>query len=356
MRTQKRIKSEGSFFLLFIVSGHSLAARPDLLRGFQGAFFGCAIGDALGLPFEGLGPNVLWDKREALVKRFSPHPSGFFPPGQFSDDTQLTVALAEAIIERKEVDGAVIAQHFAKLWETGEIIGKGFSCDYAMQNVLRGVTWDEAGAPEGRAGNGTAMRASPIGLWNYDRIDQISADSRIQSIVTHQDPRAIAGATAVATAVALNLSHPNLDTKSTNEKYLETIGKAIFPIQEEFGAAILKLVDFFSMPLKEAISAIRTEGYTESSQPDWPGISPYVIPTVLLALFSFLRTPKKFLETIALTIGAGGDVDTTSAIAGTLSGAFNGLDELPKNLRETVVNKGQLAATADNLYRAAISR
>ena len=329
----------------------------DLIDRFQGTILGCAIGDALGFPYEGIGPETLWERRHEIVAKFTPHPSGSFPLGQFTDDTQLTLALLEAILEAGKVDGQTIAQKIAVLWKNGTIIGQGMACSLAMNNfIIQRMAWNKAGAPEGSAGNGSAMRASPIGLWNFAHYDHISSDSRIQSIVTHQDSRATAGATAVAASVTLNLNHPNLERNSARKEYLIKIGTLVGNVHADFGCYIKKLNEYLSFSPAKAIALIRSTGYTGTAKPDWPGISPYVIPTVLTALFSFLRSPDDFRETVSITIGAGGDVDTTSAIAGALSGAFNGLVGLPVKLRKEVLDGARLISLASTLYQMAIER
>src|SRR5690606_19996086 len=68
----------------------------------------------------------------------------------------------------------------------------------------------------------------------------------------------------------------------------------------------------------------------------WPGISPFVIPSVLWSLYAFLRSPDDYFETICTAIAVGGDVDTTAAMAGAISGAYLGEGALPAHLVERV--------------------
>jgi ADP-ribosylglycohydrolase len=105
-----------------------------------------------------------------------------------------------------------------------------------------------------------------------------------------------------------------------------------------------------------AVQEIRCAGLPPGEAPFWPGITPFVVPTVLICLYAFLRTPADYRETVRFVIALGGDVDTTGAIAGALSGAFNGLDAVPAALAHAITDQGEydyatLCALAEKLWR-----
>jgi ADP-ribosylglycohydrolase len=69
-----------------------------------------------------------------------------------------------------------------------------------------------------------------------------------------------------------------------------------------------------------------------------------------------LRTPEEYWETICTAIIAGGDVDTTAAMAGAISGAHLGLERLPLKLAENLNDRGawrldDLIDLSDRCYR-----
>ena len=72
----------------------------------------------------------------------------------------------------------------------------------------------------------------------------------------------------------------------------------------------------------------------------WQGISPFVTASVLWSIYSFLRSPDDYMESICTSIAVGGDVDTTAAMTGAISGALVGLDRLPKELAQQVNDAG----------------
>jgi ADP-ribosylglycohydrolase len=77
---------------------------------------------------------------------------------------------------------------------------------------------------------------------------------------------------------------------------------------------------------------------------------------VLWSLYSFLKSPEDYQGTISTAIAVGGDVDTTAAMAGAVSGAYLGLGAVPPNLAECLTDQGswgfdELKRLADECYR-----
>ena len=69
------------------------------------------------------------------------------------------------------------------------------------------------------------------------------------------------------------------------------------------------------------------------------GMSGFVISSVLWSLYSFLRSPDNYMETICTAVSAGGDTDTTAAMAGAVSGAYLGLDAIPSHLTKHLTDR-----------------
>jgi len=94
---------------------------------------------------------------------------GFHPFGQYTDDTQLARELLRSLVERRRFDPADYAARIARLFTEGHVVGQGRATEAAADRLAAGVPWDEAGTPSPAAGNGSAMRAAPIGLMLFDR-------------------------------------------------------------------------------------------------------------------------------------------------------------------------------------------
>ena len=188
---------------------------------FTGALIGCAVGDALGAPLEGR-PRERIATMSGLTDGYRPfrHKKEVeFPPGQYTDDTQLTLAIVKSLLNCGRVDPADIAAEFVKLWESNEIVGAGAVAHRAVGRLMEGIRWQDAAAADDPPWNGAAMRIAPVGLWHYDDADQLARDVELASFVTHRHPLAVDGAIAVATAVAYAATSGEVDTAC----FLETV-------------------------------------------------------------------------------------------------------------------------------------
>jgi ADP-ribosylglycohydrolase len=107
---------------------------------------------------------------------------------------------------------------------------------------------------------------------------------------------------------------------------------------------------------EDPATAIRTIAWSGMARPEFPEpiITPFVIPTVLAALWSVLRHPDSWGQAVAGVIRMGGDVDTLGAIVGALMGAKVGVQNIPPNLLESVLNRDALQTLALR-YHALVS-
>ena len=305
---------------------------------------GAAVGDALGFPFEGASRSFVMAIGSDVITQYERHRSGYFPEGQYSDDTQLSLATIEGIVEAGGVDGATLASRYAALWRENVIIGRSEPCTEAVNRLLDGMSWTESGLGRGRTDNGAAMRAAPIGLWDYDQPARLLEDIDVASRITHRDVRAIAGAAVVAAAVAYNLTHREVILG----EFIDSVAATAAHFDPEFGRTLQNLPHYLSMGGDQALEVFAELAGENPLTSD--GVGPDVTPTVLVALYYFLRSPASYLETVRNCLLAGGDVDTTAAIAGALSGSFNGLDAIPKSLQEGVLHRERMLRQADRLH------
>lgn len=314
---------------------------------FAGTLIGCAVGDALGAPLEGKSREDI-AQIDSLADTFRPYLT--HPVGQYTDDTQQTLAIVKSIVAAGDVDGATIASEFVKLWESGSVIGAGPVAKQAVERLIDGIPWQDAGSPEGLPLNGAAMRVSPIGLWHFDRPERLEKDAEVSSIVTHRHPLAIEGAIAIATAVAYAINHTELKTTD----FLRTVSQSVAQRNVEFADRIQQIDDWLKLTETEALEGI----VSASGQPPAKrgfGISAFVVPTVLVSLYAFLRSSKDYVATVERAIQAGGDVDTTAAISGAISGAHNGIDAIPGRLSQGVRDADVIRALGEQLFEAKCS-
>ena len=314
-----------------------------------GALIGCAVADALGAPIEGWSRERI-ASLDGLTAAYRPLIHGRapnqtrYPLGQYTDDTQLTLAIARSLVAEARVDGAAIGREFATLWESGEIVGAGPVADRAVRRLIAGVHWQDAAILDDLPLNGAAMRIAPIGLWDCNDRACLADDATVASIVTHRHPLAIDAAIATATAVADAIAASAIDTP----RFLHDVARSIASRSPEFGEHIRQVQAWLKLPEDEALQAIA--GTAEGRIRDGFGIPAMAEPTVLAALYAFLKSPTDFVATIDTTLRIGGDVDTIGAIAGAISGAHNGLDAIPPDLVSGVKHREEILDLGKRLF------
>ena len=234
--------------------------------------YGAILGDIIGSPFEfDMGGKT---------KEFPL----FCEDSQFTDDTVMTIAVAEAFLDVGE------AVTFDRLCDC--LRGWGNRYPDAGYGV-RFSRWlqDPAGKPYNSFGNGSAMRVSSVG-WLFDDLDTVRRMAALSAEVTHNHPEGIKGAEATASAIFLARTG---STKAEIKAY----------IQENFHYDLSRTCD-----------EIRpTYHHVESCQ-----------ETVPEAITAFLEG-ESFEDVIRTAVSLGGDCDTLTCIAGSIAEAFYGVPE-----------------------------
>jgi ADP-ribosylglycohydrolase len=301
-----------------------------------GCLLGLALGDALGFVVEAEPPGVA----RAYVAELRAGRAGLrthpdFPFGQYSDDTQLARELLLSIREAGCFDPAAFGRRLADLFTRGQDIGAGPGSRAAALRIAHGVSWSDAGTPPPYAGNGSAMRAAPLGLVFPDRARLVEAAVG-QSRVTHQDPRCAAGALTMAAAAGMAARPGAVDP----DAWLEELSGAVAPVDQPFAEALRALRRWAGQDPETATRALHSFGSDPPSATDWLGVSAHVLPSVLWALYTFLRSPDSYWDTVCTAIEAGGDTDSTAAMAGALAGARLGRARLPQELIGQLTDRG----------------
>jgi ADP-ribosyl-[dinitrogen reductase] hydrolase len=306
----------------------------ELLDRVTGCLLGCAVGDALGAPFEGLWSSSIPDEA-ALLAEF--HEYEGYPRGQYTDDTQLTLATVEAIVEAGTLDLEAITRSIAGLWKHDSVIGPGGACTRAAHTFLRTGDWKTCGAPEGQAGNGTAMRTAALGLYFLREPWRLREAAASVSRITHKDPRSVAGGVAIAQAALSLASMEDLDPA----QLCSDAASAMEPYSPSFAALVRDLPARLDEPESVALTKLAWAGL-EKPEFEQPTITPFVIPTVLAALWAVLREHTSWPAAVARAIKLGGDVDTLGAIVGALMGARLGAKAIPAHLAASVVDADRI--------------
>jgi len=301
----------------------------------EGCLLGTAIGDAIGLPFEGLSRQRISRLVAGPLKhRF------FFGKGMISDDTEHTCMVAQSLIASKGEPTRFRKQLARRLrwWLLGLPAGIGLATSRSILKLWLGVSPEKSGVWS--AGNGPAMRSAIIGVYAGDDGEKLKALVTQSTLLTHRDPKALRGALLVAQFAAYNASVEEFD----REKLIEKLSSLY---QDD--ATMQDLVQ----------NVIRSVNNNESAQTfcqsmGWQkGVSGYIYQTVPVALHIALRHPHDYQSAITEVVMCGGDTDTVAAIVGGMVGAGCGRIGIPdtwiNNMMEWPRSINWMTRLANNL-------
>lgn len=290
----------------------------------KGTIYGQAIGDALGLGTEFMNNEEIVQKYPNGIRHYSDifqdrHRSRW-KPGVWTDDTDMMLCIARAIIKDKGVNLTSIAQNF-KDWACGTPMGIG-NHTYKVLHVgnyvekpfeVSKLIWEMSG--KASASNGGLMRTSIVGLLRKE-VEKNAADI---CRLTHFDPRCVGSCVIVSILI-------NTLVYGTPLEYELMIEKARF-----YDERIMKFID---LSCKEDIKELSLQDEMSMG---------YTLKTLAAALWAYWHA-KTFEEGLLAVVRAGGDSDTNAAVACAILGAKFGFSAIPKEYVEGLINKEQLDA------------
>lgn len=308
---------------------------------FIGSILGTMVGDAMGAPVEGADapwlnamldglPDLPRPERELQIAIFGLITGGEIPPGAafYTDDTQMTLGVAESLIAVPEFDPADMARRFAENFEGKRGYGPGaYGVLLALQN---GADWDEPAQQlfggTGSFGNGAAMRAAPIGLLYHDNLPRLRRVADTASTITHTHVLGRQGAAiqaaAVAAAVRFDIENQDFDPFM----FLDTVQETVGPLE-----------DWYTQGLNDVRTLLRIRlDPIETAETLVCGIEAHL--SVPAALYAFVSHPDSFAEAVLYAVRLGGDSDTIGAMTGAIAGAFHGAEAIPPNWLEALEN------------------
>jgi len=268
---------------------------------FEGCILGGAIGDAIGSSHENLAPE-----EENIFYPFG-KPKKEAPIWRITDDTQLTLATLETIVQTSSIDSCSIAKQFLKYYKQKKLRGLGASTLKALRELEVGGHWSLVGRKgEYAAGNGAAMRIAPIaflGTISNEKIREVCS-------ITHNNDEAYIGARCVVIAIQ-EILNGNWDGNNN------LISRIISQIPDT--RVRDRLIEIQDLNQLEVIGKLGSSGY--------------VVDSVPLAIAAANQVLQLGLEEMYQTlISIGGDTDTNCSIAGQIAGTLIGKEGIPENL------------------------
>jgi ADP-ribosyl-[dinitrogen reductase] hydrolase len=174
-----------------------------------------AIGDAYGAGFEYVNGQLISQFND--LQRYYKHPTHSINPGRYTDDTQMSIAIAEAIVSGEPWTRELLADKFVEAFKRDPREGYAGRFYQFLLNVQSGAQFLAEIIPESDK-SGAAMRAAPIGI--FPTIDEVVARSTLQARLTHDTPDGICA--AVASALMSHYCLYNLGPLKALPDFLET--------------------------------------------------------------------------------------------------------------------------------------
>ena len=311
-----------------------------------GAFYGLALGDALGMPTQSLDRETIKARFGQITDLQDAGPlqpiAANMPKGSITDDTEQAILVGELLVEgHGRIEPEVLAQRLIE-WET-EMQAKGSqdllgpSTKRAIEMILAGHSPEEAG----RYGttNGAAMRITPVGIAANVADPQRFIAAVVQACqVTHNTTLGISSAAAVAAVVSAGINDVDLG-EALN------LGQQIAQQAEAHGhwvaggrmASRISWARSISVDSDKALLAdllYDVIGTSVASQES-------VVVSFALAQQVAIGEMTAF-EALCMAASLGGDTDTIAAILGAMLGACQGLECWPQPMIETVKVVNQL--------------
>ena len=274
-----------------------------------GALYGVAVGDALGGPLEFMSPEAIHDRHGFVVDMIG---GGWLSlrPGEITDDTQMTLCVAEGIAESPDDPVRAVGRRFIQ-WADSGPKDIGGACASSIHNAIEAggkapspAEWQAAAERTQRMalqpveGNGALMRTVYPGLF-YQSHHRAEIVAMKIARMTHAGPRSTEACILYSRMVNLLTASESdaQDTRSVREFLLEHCQAVA-----EYGRAVMQLPD--------------------------PAAGGYVVDSMRIAV-GCLAASESFEEAVSAAANMGGDAVTNAAITGGLAGAWYGFSAIP---------------------------
>ena len=327
-----------------------------LVEKFSGSLLGGMVGDIIGAAVEAESPGYIRKTFQSLddilaLKTVPEIFTGEWEVGHFTDDTQMTLCVAEWLANDKAFDGKSLLERFAKAYEPWRHYASGTRMILESFPSARD-RWTELATamfPQGSYGNGSAMRVAPVGLFLHNDLRAICETARVSSAVTHSHFLAVQGAALQATAVAAAVKGTP-DTADFIRMLLKAL--AYFEGLGQDTSIYKKALGRIGQGIAQAIPASKMAALLGN------GIKAQ--EAVPMAIYCFLTNPNSFEKAVESAIFLGGDTDTIGSMAGAISGAAVGEKAIPerwiKRATETVYSPEKVRQIAAELYSNGLAR
>lgn len=240
----------------------------------------------------------------------------FYPSCRYTDDSVMTMAVAEWLMDEPTHSYKVLEQKMVKYGNMNPECGFGVKF-FSWLFMPERFNEDGIRRPYNSCGNGSAMRVSAVG-WMFDSLEETERVAEISASITHNHPEGIKGAQATAAAIFMAR---NGKTKKEIKDYI---------------------TNKYGYDLNRKLDDIRPRyGFDVTCQGSVPE-----------SIIAFLES-HDYESTIRLAVSLGGDSDTQACIAGGIAEAFYGMPDeiiiqiagyLPQDYKANIIRLGEVSA------------
>lgn len=320
----------------------------SLLDIIQSSLVGLAVGDALGVPVEFMSRK---DVRKVNLTEmigkdtpitFESRWGNLIPAGAWSDDTSMTIASMESMINQGgDIDYDDVMTHFLNWWKNGAYcslnfpFGLGSTVSRAMDNYRLEYPVTECG-PKGMwdNGNGALMRILPFSLY---------------CIFRGRDTEKTVG--IINTATAITHGHPISQMGSLIfTLFLEELMRTDSISSAWERTRRFNYSSYYDSVALDAYKMLLSDEFMTAGE-NAIGETGYVVDSLMAAVYSILEG-NTFEDTILTAINLGYDTDTNAAITGALAGVFYGMEDIPERWLNALRRRDYLKDVAERFIGA----
>ena len=287
-----------------------------------GCFWGQAIGDALGLGIEFMSRDEVLHNYPEGLSEYSQigqvFHRGRWNQGDWTDDTDMMLCIARAVIADKDIKPETVAHNFKEWYKSSPIDIGGTTArilslfEYEESpNQIAQMMWERSG--RNNAANGGIMRTSVVGLWN----ENVAGNAERICKLTHADPRCIGSCVIIS----------------------ELINSLVWQDKEQSFEELLQLGDRYDSRIKQYLE-IAKNGMLEDFELDDKQTMGYTLKTMGCAIWC-LSHVNSFKEGLLKVVNAGGDADTNAAVACAVLGDKYGKNGIPEYYIQNLKRKGE---------------
>lgn len=304
-----------------------------------GCLYGQAIGDAMGMPSE------LWRKKQVedyfgWIDRFLPPPpenlaANLFKQGEFTDDTQLAIAMMDSLIEHNgKVNTKSIGLHILKWAKEVDAFNKnilGPTTKKALLALNEGI--DINPSEKNGVTNGAAMRIAPLGcLLRPDNYAIFYKNIREASCATHESDIAIAGALCIALAISLAINQVNW--QEIKPRLIDWSNRAQQENSTTFTPLLGERIRLILQDIAMTPNLSDQERLSRLYSVWGAGMDTLESVSMAIALVEVANTDPARCAVLGANLG--GDTDTIGAMATAICGAIQGVQAFPSDWIETI--------------------